>query len=74
MMTEANPQASRIWCFDATMLDQALEALYEAKAPQGTQQIHAVADEVGQIRCFLYSELAARHKLTVQRKRCTDGQ
>ena len=54
---------SRVWCFEAGRLEEALAAWCatgEGEAGEAGEEAAAM------IRAFLYSDLARRHKMTVE--------
>ena len=51
---------SRVWCFEASRLEEALAAWC------ATGEGEAGEEAAAMIRAFLYSDLARRHKMTVE--------
>ncbi len=63
---DSQPKQSHIWCFDAGMLGEALEALYQSRQPDDAEAREAAAEEMEQIRRFLNSDIAREYKLIVK--------
>ena len=55
--------ATRQWCFDAVMLDEALEAWHQAKLGYGSRMRTATGAEIELILRFLHSDAARTHGL-----------
>ena len=51
---------SRVWCFEASRLEEALAAWC------GTSEGEAGEEAAAMIRAFLYSDLVRSHKMTVE--------
>ena len=55
--------ATRQWCFDAVMLDEALEAWHQARRPRDRSARAAVDAQSELILRFLHSDVARTHGL-----------
>ena len=51
---------SRVWCFEASRLEEALAAWCATSKDEAGEEAAAM------IRAFLYSDLVRRHKMTVE--------